>query len=116
MLFKKGAEVNSKDRTGRSPLSWAAEGGYKEVVTILLGKKEVVDGVNSKDTVYGRTPLLLAVRNGHLKVIRMLLAEEKVVVNSSDNTGRIPLSHASDTAVRTLLESRGRMDSGASLK
>jgi ankyrin repeat protein len=40
-------DLNSKDNFGRTPLSWAAEGGHEAVVKLLLSKAEsaVMDGL-----------------------------------------------------------------------
>ena len=35
LLLEKGAELESKDRDGRTPLSWAAENGQEAVVKLL---------------------------------------------------------------------------------
>ena len=38
LLLEKGADVESKDDVGQTPLSWAARGGHKAVVKLLLEK------------------------------------------------------------------------------
>ena len=38
LLLEKGAELESKDEYGRTPLSWAAENGHEAVVKLLLEK------------------------------------------------------------------------------
>jgi ankyrin repeat protein len=48
------ADVDSKDESGRTPLSLAAENGHEAVVKLLLAGKADVD---SKDSEYGQTPL-----------------------------------------------------------
>jgi len=37
-LLEKGADVDSKDSCGRTPLSWAAENGHEVVVKLLLAE------------------------------------------------------------------------------
>jgi len=61
-ILEKGAELDSKDRRGRTPLSWAAENGHEAVVKLLLEKGAELD---SNDNIYGRTPLSWAAMNGH---------------------------------------------------
>jgi ankyrin repeat protein len=51
-------------------LSWAAENGHKEVVTLLLGKEGI--DVNAADS-DGRTPLSWAVAHRHEVVVKLLL-------------------------------------------
>jgi ankyrin repeat protein len=36
LLLEKGAELESKDKYGQTPLSWAAERGHEAVVKLLL--------------------------------------------------------------------------------
>jgi ankyrin repeat protein len=59
--------------SGRTPLLWAAMGGHKEVVELLL----TIDGINlnSVDPEYGRTPLLWAATNGHKDIVELLLSK-----------------------------------------
>ncbi|KAH9209727.1 hypothetical protein DL95DRAFT_394123, partial [Leptodontidium sp. 2 PMI_412] len=38
LLFEKGAELETKDNYGRTPLSWAAINGHAAVVALLLEK------------------------------------------------------------------------------
>ena len=38
LLLEKGADVESKDTEGQTPLSWAAKNGHEAVVNVLLEK------------------------------------------------------------------------------
>jgi hypothetical protein len=69
ILLEKGAELNSKDRRGQTPLSWAAENRHEAVVKLLLEKGAEPD---SKDTIYGRTPLSWAAKTGREAVVKPL--------------------------------------------
>jgi ankyrin repeat protein len=53
LLIAKGADVNAKDKRGRTPLFGAAALGRKEIAGLLIAK---VADVNAKDKV-GDTPL-----------------------------------------------------------
>jgi len=46
LLLGKGAELETKDMIGRTPLLWAARYGHKAVVTLLLeeGAKLAFEG------------------------------------------------------------------------
>jgi ankyrin repeat protein len=68
LLLEKGAEVDSTDAGGRTPLSWAARNGHEGVVKLLLEKGAEVDSKENG----GRTPLWWAARNGHEAVVKLL--------------------------------------------
>ena len=55
LLLEKGADMESKDKDGRTSLSWAAQNGNEAVVKLLLEKGADLE---SKDNKYSRTPLL----------------------------------------------------------
>jgi ankyrin repeat protein len=69
LLLKTGkVEVDSKDKNGLTPLSWATGRGHEAVVKLLLetGKVEV----NSKDDL--GQPLSWAAKRGHQAVVKLL--------------------------------------------
>jgi ankyrin repeat protein len=39
LLLEKGAELETKDSSGQTPLSWAAGSGHEAVVKLLLEKQ-----------------------------------------------------------------------------
>jgi ankyrin repeat protein len=88
-FLEKSAEVNWKDRIGRTALWEGASGGHEGVVQLLLKNGAEVD---SKDN-DGRTPLSKAAFKGHEAVVKPLL-ENRAEVESKDNDGRTPLSWA----------------------
>ena len=114
MLLTAGANVNERDQEGRTPLSWAAEGGHQTMVKLLLetGKADV----DSKDR-NGRTPLSLAAEGGHEAVVKQLLQTGMADVGSEDYDDRTPLSFAEwrghDAVVRLLINSNQRSDSSS---
>ena len=70
LLLSEGSVcADDTDGNGRTPLSLAAERGYRAVVGLLLEKGVDAD---SRD-VNGRTPLLWAVENGHETIVEDLL-------------------------------------------
>lgn len=63
--------VNAQDTPlGRTPLSYAAEGGHTETIQLLLATQSA--DVSSKD-IHNQTPLSYATRNGHEGVVQLLL-------------------------------------------
>ncbi|KAK0510326.1 hypothetical protein JMJ35_007720 [Cladonia borealis] len=104
-LLDNGAELNSKDELGRTPLSYAAENGHEAVVKLLLSYDVAAD---SQDTRYGQTPLSWAAENGREVVVKLLLSYD-VAADSQSKYGRTPLSWAAENgheAVVKLLLSR----------
>lgn len=90
-LLDLGADVNSKDTVGRTPLSYAARNGYEGNLELLLQKGA---NVNSKDTT-SRTPLSYAAENGHEGSLGLLLQKE-ANVNLENTASRSPLSYAAE--------------------
>ena len=81
LLAEDGVDVDSKEKYGRTPLSWAARNGHEEVVKKLLAK----DGVNvDSKSKFGQTPLSWAAENGHEAVVKQELAKRGVDVESED--------------------------------
>lgn len=127
MLLNKGAEVNSKDiggRTplslavssnrGRTPLSWAVC-GYNDwaIAKLLLDSGADVNADGNS----GRTPLSWAAAKGNFSVTRVLLDSENININLKDIKPRwSPLFMATVkghmVVVRQLLEI-GRADINA---
>lgn len=85
--------LNSEDRQKRTPLHYAANGGYWSVVQLLLLRKDIES--DPRD-VCGTTPLSHAAAQGHLEVIKVFLKDPSVNVNSMDEFGMTPLSGASE--------------------
>lgn len=85
----------------RTVFSYAAEFGYKSVISSFLENGYVE--VDSKDQ-SGRTPLSWATRNGHETVVKMLLDTGKVNVDLKDHFGRTPLSWAAQNGQETVVK------------
>ena len=92
-LLGAGADIESKDNSGETPLSRAAENGHLNVVQFLVN--EASADVESKD-VYQRIPLSYAAEYGHLEVAEFLVneADPKADVESKSDSRRTPLSYA----------------------
>lgn len=111
------------DQDGKSPLSWAAEMGYKEAVQAMLFDFSKHGGELSSDTLKrcvnkadndGRTPLSLAAGNGYSEVIKTLLDSPfGAELDSEDLGSRSALYHAAVNghlgAVKTLVERGARL-------
>ncbi|QOJ78899.1 ankyrin repeat domain-containing protein [Infirmifilum lucidum] len=67
-LLDRGADVNTRDKYGWTPLHYAADGGHLEVARLLLDRGA---DVNTRDN-DGRTPLDLARAMGHKEVVELL--------------------------------------------
>jgi len=102
-LLNKGAAIESKDNSGRTPLIWAAENGHEALVKLLVDEGAAIE---SKDS-FGQTPLSSAAENGHEAVVKLLL-DEGAAIKSEDNSSQTPLSWAArngyEAVVKLLLD------------
>ncbi|KFA46530.1 hypothetical protein S40293_09876 [Stachybotrys chartarum IBT 40293] len=106
LLLEEGFPMDARDGDGRTPLSYACEGGYLESVQILLSKKRLA-AANSKDK-NQRTPLSYAAAGGHVDVVAALVGQTGVDPNIKDVEGKTALIHAAqrghhDTVVVLIL-------------
>jgi len=94
LLFgRRYVNPDSSSKSGRTPLSWAAENGHEGIVKLLLRRKDI--NPDTADTVYGRMPLLWAAKNGHEGIVRLLLERKDVNPDIPDTKlVRTPLSWA----------------------
>jgi ankyrin repeat protein len=92
LLLSKGADVNVKDRAGKSPLCIAGENGKVEVLKQLLDAKS---DVNMTDRM-GGTPLMWAAALGTPDTVGLLI-DRGATVNVVDKNGLTPLLWAAST-------------------
>ncbi|MBQ7608886.1 MAG: ankyrin repeat domain-containing protein [Desulfovibrionaceae bacterium] len=67
-ILDKGLRVNTTDEVGNTPLHYACELGFSDVVAALLKKNAKVNAQNEQ----GETPLDIARKKGNPDIIRML--------------------------------------------
>lgn len=99
--------LEAVDENGRNLVSWAAQGGRRDELEIILRAKQF--DLSSKDN-NGRNPLHWAAESGNGDVVEWLVCEQ-VPVDLADNSGRTPLSLAAGNGhaevVTFLLSLRG---------
>ncbi|KAI0442447.1 ankyrin repeat-containing domain protein [Xylaria telfairii] len=116
LLSGLGADVNSKDIFGKTPLFDAIEKKHTSTVQILLDKGA---DVNFKD-IFGTTPLYVVVVNSHTDIVRLLL-DKGADINSTEKYGYAPLLIDGEygqmsSIVKTLLENGADVSSGNILR
>ena len=84
-----GADMNAKDKNGRSALHWAASGGHEVVVYLLISEGADVNAKSENRL----TPLHYAADYGHREIIELLLAKG-ADVNAKDENRLTPLHYA----------------------
>jgi ankyrin repeat protein len=70
LLRKKGTNVEARDNSGRTALSWASHYGREPVVSQLIDKGQATVTTWASDNL---TPLARASAQGHLETVRLLL-------------------------------------------
>ncbi len=71
LALSRGAELNSKDELGRTPLIWASFHGEIKIMDILWKEGAKLDEQDSM----GRTALMWSALSGRLKAIEFLIAK-----------------------------------------
>ncbi|MEM3369879.1 MAG: ankyrin repeat domain-containing protein [Candidatus Micrarchaeia archaeon] len=108
-LIKAGADINSEDNDGWTPLMFACKYGEEQLVKLFL-KAGADPNHRSKA---GTTPLSIAAVNNQIGVIRFLI-EAGADPNITSSTGKTPLIKATEKgyleAVRTLIENGADLD------
>ncbi len=106
ILLAAGADVNKRNRLGRTALMFAAFYGDVRIAKALLDHGADVDAVDGETS---RPALAAAAMNGHLEVVRLLL-DKGADTSIRDREGSTALGWAKKrgfTAVSNLLEARG---------
>ncbi|KAH8803357.1 hypothetical protein F5884DRAFT_847191 [Xylogone sp. PMI_703] len=127
VLLKRGADIESKDFDGKTPLLRAAIEGDKTVVELLLKNGA---NIESKDS-SGKTPLSWAVTWGYETIVELLLKNGADIeskdsdveillknganIESKDSSGKTPLSRAAikghEMVVELLLKNGANIES-----
>ena len=88
-LIENGANVNSKDIMGRTPLMRAAQYGFPEALSLLLKNGAEINHKAQDES----TALHYAVSSKNLEAIKILIAN-KADINAKDELGFTPLYYA----------------------
>ncbi|EGX51842.1 hypothetical protein AOL_s00043g576 [Orbilia oligospora ATCC 24927] len=114
-FIESGADVNTKDFWGQTPLCFAAKYGHQEIVRLLLAHPKVYPDCIPNETGKPsfRAPLSFAAENGHSKIVQIFLKDRRIDPNSKSRDPHerqntwTPLSYAAreghEEVVRILL-------------
>ena len=98
-LINSGADINSKDRMGETPLIEASEEGLTEVVRVLVDKKVNLNAVNVRK----RTALSRAASKGYTEIVKILV-DAGADINIKDKYGKTALTYASEKKYTKIVE------------
>ncbi|KAI1171403.1 ankyrin repeat-containing domain protein [Nemania sp. FL0916] len=104
LLIQSGAHVETKDKSGRTPLYKAAQSGHEAVVKLLIrnganvqarsgANLEATDDRGIDDRGSGRTPLHTATEYGHEAVVKLFI-QNGANIETADHDGQRPLYKA----------------------
>ena len=102
-----GVNVNLPNENNKTPLHIAAEGGFLDVLNLLLSQPDI--DVNASD-LCSQTPLHLAAVFGRTFSVRLLLSHPKINVNCRDKWGKTPLHWAASRGHADVIVELLRMD------
>lgn len=83
-LILSGANINIVDFSKKNTLLWAIIMEYKDIVKILLNRKNI--NINQKN-IFGNSALMWASIRGYKSIVNRLLKEKNINVNDQDNFG-----------------------------
>ncbi|XBH84198.1 hypothetical protein VPH35_072445 [Triticum aestivum] len=108
-LLDHGADTEKLNSEGYTPLHFATNQGYVDIVELLLSKGANTDGLS-----HGGTALHVAANNGHDDIVKVLLdhhADHKIALSGTDSTALvIATATCSLKCVKLLLEAGADVD------
>jgi ankyrin repeat protein len=101
--LKNGAEINTLDESGMTPLMIASSNGCLPVVELLYNRGAEIDLKDSKN---GKTALMLAAKKEHINIVQLIL-NKGANVNIKDKIGDNVLPVAAQTGNLVLVRNSG---------
>ncbi|KAI1382956.1 ankyrin repeat-containing domain protein [Hypoxylon trugodes] len=101
------------DDYGQTPISWASEYGYANVVQLLLQKGARVDIMDK----WSQGPLHWAVWQGHFDIVKLLLDKnmgKTPKIDQQNSTGQTPISFAAEAGHEEI--TKYLLDNGANVE
>ncbi|PSN51182.1 hypothetical protein C0J52_06044 [Blattella germanica] len=98
-LLKNGANPNAKDEYGNTPIHYAAEKKWMNVVECLLELECDIDCTNTE----GETPLLKAIKRRN-EEIAIKLIQRGANPNAKDKYGNTPMHYAAEKELTNVVE------------
>ncbi len=100
LLVTSGVPYDLQDKFGYTPLHYAAENGFYDIVEYLLSLTRINIG---RKTNQGDTALHLAVLSDNIEMVKLILEKSKVNINLRNNIGWTALHNAYRTGNQELI-------------
>jgi hypothetical protein len=99
ILLTHGADIESLNDLGETPLQKAASSGHRDIVQLLLDNKANTEVIDE----FGRTPLHTVALFRHRDTVQLLL-DNKANTEAVDGSGKTPLHKASSSGHRDIVQ------------
>jgi pectate lyase len=98
-FLEQGADINTKDELGWTPLYWAASTGRTEVAELLIAKGADIQAKTNDEA----TPLHQASSSGGEELVKLLISKN-ADVNAKNKNGTTPLHNGVSSGNRAIVE------------
>jgi ankyrin repeat protein len=99
MLLARGANINSVNAVGETPICLAAKDGHEDIFKLLRDAGALINPTEPEH----KMPLSFAIKGRHKKIVKLLLENGAKINEEDGSTGKTPLSLAASNTDQSIL-------------